>query len=846
MPRRRALRVLAVVAAAVVVALVAVVAVGVVLVRRPLPDHSGSATLPGLDAEVTVLRDARGVPSIYADTPEDLFRAQGYTDAQDRFFQMDLRRHVTAGRLAELVGDDEQAIASDKVVRTLGWRRVAAAEWEMLDDTTRGYLQAYADGVNAYVESRDLTGLGVEYEVLGARVTLDQPEPWDPIDSLAWLKAIAWDLRSNDRDEVSRVQVYAAVGDVSLTDELFPTASAATPIVGGEVEAASSVTDVVLGSGAQRAMELADEALAAVPHLLGSGDGLGSNSWVVSGEHTASGAPMLANDPHLGLSAPGVWSQVGLHCTQVGTSCPFDVSGFSFAGLPGVVVGHNADLAWGLTNMGADTSDFFLERTDPEARTYLRDGEQIALERRTETIEVAGGDPVQLEVRTTVHGPIVSDVLDPLLGAPVPSGGTGTSAVALAWTGLEPGTTAAAIFAMDTASDAQDVAQVAGLFEVPAQNIVFATTDGQIGYQAPGRIPVRARVTDGPVPSDGTWPRPGWDSRYDWQGWVPVDQLPAEVDPPEGFIVAANQQVTASGEGPFLARDWDYGYRAARIRDLLETAIADGTPLDVAAMQQIQVDDRTGLADFLVPALLAAPVPDEFTREAVALLRDWDGRMDQDSAAAAYVAAVWDELLSETFDDDLPESQWPDGGDRWYAVVAALLEQPASPWWDDRTTVNVVETRDEVLSRSLVQARLELTVQLGKDPSGWQWGRLHRAALHHPVLGNGTAPWPVGYVVDPTPVSVPGGSSIIDAMAWDAASGSYDAVSGPSMRMVTDLADWDAATWVVSTGTSGHPGSRHYTDQIGAWAEGRQYPWPFTADAVDEAERATLTLRPAG
>jgi penicillin amidase len=836
-----------VVAALVVIVMVAAAGVGLALVRRPLPTQDGTATLVGLDATVRVLRDARGVPTIYADTPADLFRAQGYVDAQDRFFLMDLRRHVTAGRLAELVGGDERAIASDKVVRTLGWRRVASAEWAMLDATTRQYLQAYADGVNSYLSTRTPDTLAIEYLVLGTKVSVAKPEPWDPVDSLAWLKAMAWDLRSNDRDELARVKTYDAVGDVALTSELFPLINASPPIVGGAVTSTSAESlDATLGPGAVRALELADQALAMVPRLVGEGDGIGSNSWVVSGAHTASGAPLLANDPHLDLKVPGIWSQVSLVCTTVDDACPFDVSGFSFAGFPGVIIGHNDRLAWGLTNMGADTSDFVLERTDLLAGTYLRDGEQIALESRTETITVADGDPIDLTVRTTVHGPIVSDVLDPLTAAPVPAGGWGRSEVALEWTGLDAGRTAEAVLAMDTAHDAADVAAAARLFEVPAQNIVFATTDGHIGYQAPGRIPVRATVTDGPVPSDGSWPRPGWDSRYDWQGWVDPADLPAVLDPPEGFIVAANQEVAAPGDGPFLTNDWDYGYRAARIRQVLSAQIAAGRPIDVASAQALQLDSRTALVDTLVPALLAAPVKDAFTRQAVDLLVGWDGRMTADSPAAAYLAAVWDVLLHATFADDLPESQWPDGSDRWYAVVDGLLSQPDSPWWDDRTTVNVVENRDEILTRSLTQARVELTVHLGKDPKSWRWGRLHRIALRHPVLGGDTVPWPVTKFVDPAPQPVDGGGSIVDATSWDAASSSFDVVSGPSMRMVLDLADWDSGTWVNVTGTSGHPASTHYADQLGAWVEGRQFPWPFTGQAVADATRATLVLRPPG
>lgn len=854
-PRSRALRVLIVVALVAVLALVAVVAVAAAVVRRPLPDHAGTAELPGLTAEVTVLRDARGVPTIEAATAEDLFRAQGYVHAQDRFFEMDYRRHVTAGRLSELVGENEDALAADTVIRTFGWRDVAEQEWDLLDESTRRYLTAYAEGVNAYLDSRSSEELAVEYTVLGLQVDIAHPEPWEPVDSLAWLKAMAWDLRANFDDELARGLTYTTVRDVARVDELFPgyPEDEHLPIVATDPDATavSSTVDAApaaLPADLERALADAQAAIAAVPTLVGSGDGVGSNSWAVSGDLTASGAPILANDPHLAISAPGVFMQMGLRCADVDARCPFDVTGFTFAGFPGVIIGHNADLAWGLTNMGADVTDFFLERVDDETDTYLRDGERVPLDVRTEVIEVNGGDPVEIEVRSTVHGPLVSDALDiaALAGAPTPTGGrTGRTEVALAWTALTPGRTADAVFRLNTAAGAADVAAAAAAFVVPAQNIVWASADGHIGYQAPGLIPIRQRVTDGPVPSDGTWPRPGWDSRYDWQGFVPPQDLPSVQDPPEGYVVAANQAVTAAGVGPYLTSDWDYGFRSQRIRTMLDEAVAAGTPIDVALTNEMQTDTWSAFADELVPALLAAPVDDPFTLEAVDLLRDWDRRQDADSPAAAYFAAVWSTLLRLTFQDDLPETVWPDGGSRWLQVVVNLLDDAGNPWWDDLTTANIVESRDELLSRALETARLELTVELGKDVRDWEWGRLHTAAPQHPVLGGDSIPAPVRELVNPQPLEVSGGSSIVDATAWDAASGSFEVTAAPAMRMVVDLGDLDSSTWVTLTGTSGHPGSVHYTDQFDAWAHGRTFAWPFGEAAVRDAAVRELTLRPA-
>ena len=855
-PRSRALRVVVVIALVMVLAVVALAAVAAAVVRRPLPDHAGTAELPGLKAEVTVLRDERGVPTVLAGTAEDLFRAQGYVHAQDRFFEMDYRRHVTAGRLSELVGANPDALTADRVIRTLGWRDVAEKELSLLDESTRRYLRAYADGVNAYLDSRDPEELAVEYTVLGVRLDLSHPEPWTPVDSLAWLKAMAWDLRANYDDELARGLSYTTVRDVARVDELFPRYPEAEhlPIVVPDADPAEAgdtlpaLADAALPTDLERALQDARTALAAVPTLVGTGEDVGSNSWVVSGEHTASGAPILANDPHLSIAAPGVFMQMGLKCTEVGPQCPFDVAGFTFAGFPGVIIGHNADLAWGLTNMGADVSDFFLERVDDAAGTYLRDGERVPLDVRTEVIEVNGAAPVEIQVRSTVHGPLVSSALDigVLAGSPVPAGGrSGRTEVALAWTALTPGRTADAVFRLNTAATAADVAAAAAAFAVPAQNIVWASRDGHIGYQAPGLVPVRARVTDGPVPSDGSWPRPGWDSRYDWQGFVPSPELPAVQDPAEGYVVAANQAVTGSGAGPFLTNDWDYGFRSERIRTLLDEAIAEGTPIDVELTEQMQNDSWSAFADELVPVLLGVPVEDQFTREAVDLLRDWDRRQTADSPAAAYFAAVWSTLLELTFQDDLPESAWPDGGSRWLQVVVNLLEDPGNPWWDDRATVNVVESRDELLSRALETARLELTVQLGKDVRDWEWGRLHTAAPRHAVLGGPDVPDLVRDLVNPRPIGVSGGSSIVAATAWDAASGSFEVTSAPAMRMVVDLGDLDASTWVAATGTSGHPGSVHYTDQFAAWARGDSYPWPFSDEAVRSAASRELTLRPS-
>lgn len=838
----------------VVVALVAVMVTAVIVVRRPLPEVAGEHRLPGLDGEVTVTRDDRGVPTITATTSQDLFRAQGYVAAQDRFFEMDYRRHVTSGRLSELVGENPDALAADKVIRTFGWRRVAEQEWTLLEESTRDALQAYADGVNAYLDGRDPGSIAVEYTVLGVRLDVSAPAEWDPIDSLAWLKAMAWDLRGNYDAELERAASYSTIGDVARVDELFPAypqdvnlpilTAADLPATVAQQASATTTTLDLDSADLQAAMASAAAALAAVPHLMGDGEGVGSNSWVVSGALTESGKPLLANDPHLGISAPGIWEQIGLRCDDVSTQCPYDVTGFAFAGMPGVVIGHNASLAWGLTNLGADVTDFFLERVDEG--TTRRDGAESPITERVEVIHVNGGDDVELTVRESVHGPLVSDVLD-LVGvgtAPVPEDAPGRRfEVALGWTALQPGRTMDAVLAMNVAEDAADIQAAAAQFDVPSQNIVFATTDGHIGYQAPGRIPVRANVAGGPVPSDGTWPRPGWDSRYEWQGFVDPAAMPRALDPVEGFIVTANQAVTPAGVGPFLTDDWDYGYRAQRIRELLTDAVSDGK-VGVADMGRIQVDKHSPYADVLVPVLLSLDIDDSFYDDGQELLRTWDRVQSVDSAAAAYFAAVWADILASAFADDLPDGYGPSGGSRWLEVVRRLVDEPASPWWDDKSTPGVVEGRDEVLTRAMVDARRELTAALGREATDWRWGQLHPAAPEHPVLGGPSLPGMVRNLVNPDPVAVGGGSSIVDATAWNASSGSFAVTAAPSMRMVVDLGDLDASTWVTLTGTSGHPASVHYADQLGPWSRGETFPWPFTQAATEADARDRLTFTP--
>lgn len=822
-------------------------------VRRSMPQTEGAITVQGLSRPVTVIRDAAGIPQVYADSSDDLFFAQGYVQAQDRFFEMDFRRHVTSGRLTELFGRD--ALKTDMFVRTLGWRRVAVAELPLLSTDTRRYLESFSAGVNAYLSEHSGGELSLEYTVLDLNGLDYTPEPWTAADSLAWLKAMAWDLGSNIDDEIDR-----SVESVRLTRreiaELYPdypyddnqpivTQGA---VVDGVYEQAATGNDTRLPSrppysveAARGALRNARTASASLDRLLGlGGDGIGSNAWAVSGEHTASGAPILANDPHLEATMPSVWYQMGLHCNEVSSECPFDVSGFTFAGLPGVVIGHNSSIAWGFTNLYADVEDLYLEDVVKGDR-YRYDGRYRRLTTRHESFSIAGEDaPVTITVRESRHGPLISDVSHHLAkaGADAPGGRRAPRrdngyAVALRWTALQPGRTADALFGIDLASNWDEFRQAARTFEAPSQNLVYADTAGHIGYQAAGLIPIRRA-------GDGRWPVPGWDPAYEWNDDViPFDALPNVLDPEDGYVVTANQPVTGEKYPYFLGSAFDYGYRAQRIRDLLE--IHD--ELTVDDMAALQLDTFSALAEDLTPLLQSVSLRSNYYEAGQRALAHWDFHQDVDSAGAAYFNVVWRNLLTLTFDDDLPKGARPAGGSRWWAVMRTLVNQPTNDYWDDTHTLDVVETRDDIMLQALMDGRDELTMTLSRDAREWEWGRLHTLELRNESLGSEGSP--AAFLFNRGGFELSGGPAVINASSWDASDG-YEATAVPSMRMVIPLDDLDGSRWITLTGASGHAFDDHYTDQTALWVDGKTLPWAFSREAVEAAGEKELTLVPPG
>ncbi|WP_353810360.1 penicillin acylase family protein [Agromyces sp. SYSU T00194] len=853
-PRTHRHRLIAFLVGVLVVVLIgAIVGAGVGwwIVQRSFPETSGRIEVAGLDQPAVVYRDDAGVPQVVAETTADLFFTQGYVHAQDRFWEMDYRRHAASGRLAELLG--EQYVASDALVRTLGWRRVAEREVEEFDDTTRAAYEAYAAGVNAYLDQHGGPDLSLEYALLGLQFPGYEPEPWTPADSASWLKAAAWDLRANLDDELDRALLSTALPpeEVERLHPGFDYASAATiigdppplPEEGAEAEGAS--TD---DTGATDAPEAGEELLAAplaelrarldaLPAVLTTpGTDIGSNSWVVAGAHTASELPLLAGDPHLEPTLPSAWTQSALRCAPVSDECPYEVSGFGFAGVPGIIAGHNAAIAWTPTNLLADTTDLYLEQVD--GREYLQGDTMVALEERQEVIEVADGAPVTITVRTTGHGPLVTGLDDgfEVVAEEYPEAAGLEDAgyeLALQWTGLSPSRTAGAILAMNRAQGRGSFRSAAERWDLPAQNLLYADVEGNIGSQAVGRVPVRET-------GDGTFPVPGWTGEYRWSGSVAFDELPSEENPERGYLVAANTPPLEDGDGPMLTQDWAQGYRATRIDRVLREAIAADQPVSLATMANLQVDRADPAAAMLLPVIAELSLDGDAAR-GQQLLAGWDGVDDVDSSGAAYFQVVWSTLLSEMF-ADLPDGTRPTGGDRWIRVVDNLLDEPESDWWAAADAG--ADGRDAVLAAAMAAAWQESADRMGSDPAQWRWGRLHQLHLRSQAFGE-TGLLPARWLLDRGPWELGGSSAVVDATGWDAREG-FAANSVPAMRMLVDLADLDASRWVNASGASGHAFHPNYVDQTEVWARSGTLPWPFTLERTQELAEHTLLMRPAG
>jgi len=850
-----------------VLVLILVVALGGVvtwLVVRGFPQREGTVSLPGLTAPVRVVRDQNGIANISAKTTEDLFAAQGWVHASERMYQMEIWRRIGAGRLAELFGSDQ--VGTDSYVRTLGWRHAAEADLPAMSPSARAILDAYAQGVNAWLDSHGdlplpfvITGL----QGAGGGLSGFRPEPWTALDTLTWQKVQAWSLGDNMGNELTRM-LFKAHG---LTDEqiaqLNPAydnsrpsiveSSAATPSAESPARIATSMASTTATTLLSQETRLRSVLSAAA----GGASMSGSNGFVVAPSRSATGGALLANDPHLGLDMPSLWFLVGLHCEPVGPQCPFDMAGAGFPGTPGLVLGHNAHIAWGLTNVGPDVQDIYEETVDPDnPNRYMYEGESRKFDTRTETIHVSGGNDVDITVYSTVHGPLISQVDDDL--KPESDGGRDVGldgkVYALAWTGTMPNdTTLESVLDLNAATNWDEFRAAAAKFDAPSQTLLYADVDGHIGVQIPGRIPIRPQ-------GDGSVPVPGESGDYDWSGFIPFEELPYSFDPPSGFIVASNNQVAdpAAGYG-FIGREFDPGYRAARITELLST----DEPITTDMLRSIQGDTKLTRAVPVVAAALDVEAETDDGKLLQQQLRDWQDALKcgTDSQGCAAYETFEYRLERGIFDDELGAGDGLTDGARRYIgtetaheLVTRLVAEPDDPWWDDTSTTDVVETADEILVKALDEGAADLRTSLG-DPQNWTWGRIHTITFEEQTLGSsGIAP--LEWIFNKGAYAVPGSCTTVLKTCvditedWPAEGETpnlqqrFDTISGPSYRLAVDMSKLDEATIIQTTGQSGLPFDSHYGDYIQRWIDNQPFPLPFTADAVEASKAQVLTLEP--
>lgn len=775
--------------------------VGFIYLRSSLPRVKGDVQVTGVSGPIEIVRDADAVAHIYASSQADAVFGLGFVHAQDRLWQMEFQRRVGSGRLSEVIGT--ATLGTDRFIRTLGVRQAAESAVAAFSPETRALVDAYVAGINAYLAQRR-GALPVEFLLLGF-----QPEPFEAVDVAVWAKMMAWDLGDNWGDELLRARLVAqlAPDDAGrMIAELWP-----------DMDDAGTV--VVPDGAAQYLKEIDVDALLA---LAGppKPEGYGSNNWVLSGDVTATGKPILANDPHLGLQAPSLWYFA--HLVAPG----LNVIGATLPGTPAVLLGRTDHHAWGFTNNGADVQDLFLERVDPaDGGRYLTpDGSEPFAVRR-ETIKVKGQADEVMEVRSTRHGPVISDVdtrsRDVAAG---PLGGDGT-VVAFAWTALEPGDrTLEAVMGMNLAESWDEFEDALRLFVAPMQNIVYADVDGVIAYYSPARVPIRA----GGI---GALPVPGWTGEGDWIGYVPFEELPHSVQPESGRIVTANQRVVPDDYAYYLTRDWADPYRAERIGQLLD-AQAKAT-VDASVMTQL--DQVSLMAREFVPLAQAAAATTDGARRLQALLVGFDGNMLAEARAPLAFAAWYRQFAYSLYRDDLGDVAGSFFGMRPALTRAILAGHP--DWCDDVTTPGI-ETCEQQASLALDAAWRELVAAFGDDTSKWSWGKAHQAVYEHAVLGA----TPLARVANLS-IGNGGDGFTVDAAGYGLEFGSFNQTHGPGYRAVYDLAG--GGGWFIhGTGQSGNLVSGNYRDYLDRWQSGAMVPMRMTRAEAESGALGTLRLVP--
>lgn len=730
---------------------------------KPVIDGELAVTI--LDQDVTVTRDEKGVPHIFAKTDADLYRAQGYVQAQDRLFQMDLARRQASGRLSEIIG--EATINTDKHFRTFSLRNAAETSLAAYDEESKQVLEWYAEGVNAFIaQAKESNTLSYEFALLGY-----EPEEWTVVDSLTIGKYMAYDLGGNWNTLAFRHWALQNF-DEEKAKELFIKYP----------ENASAIIEANIQNPVAVAGQFSAEML---PNEFN-----GSNNWVVSGDKTKTGTPILADDPHLGLSTPSIWYQMHLQSPQQ------NVSGVIFAGIPGIILGHNDEIAWGVTNVGPDVQDLYIEIPNPDNPTQFRyDGKWEQADVRDESIKVKDGETVDFEVVVTRHGPIMTDLAfkdtEP------------TAQFSMQWTALQPTAELRAVLGFNKAKTWGDFEKALEDFKAPAQNFVFASKDGTIAYKANGQIPIRKQ-------GEGQLPVPGDSSDYGWEGFIPWDELPTLVNPKEGFIATANNQVVGEDYPYHITDFWAQPYRFERIKEVLEANDA----ITVDDMMALQMDQHNLYAREFLPDLLTSikeKDQDGKYAEIMAMLEKWDMVDAKESGAPLVFHTLMIKLQEVLFKDQMPEDMYGIMYGK-FNITDQLLRTAYSGeksiWVEEQGGIN--ETVYQAFELTVAQ----LENQFGKNSSKWQWGDYHQLTFDH-TLGSASPILAAYFNAKKVPI---GGSKVTVQAADNDLAGNVD--HGASWRFVVDVGDLSSAYHIVGPGQSGHVKSDWYQDQVLDWANG--------------------------
>ncbi|CAG0927430.1 Penicillin acylase 2 proenzyme [Thermoflexales bacterium] len=788
--------------------LVIVVVSTLVIIRRAWPEVDGTLSVPGLTAQVQVIRDKWGVPHIYADNEHDLFFAQGYVHAQDRLWQMEMNRRASTGTLSQVAG--KAGVSTDRAIRLLGIKSAAEQTWETLDADTRNLVEDYMDGVNAYIEShRDR--LPLEYTVLGI-----SPDTWTPIDVLSQANLLALSLGHNYRMEILRAQIIAHVGEEGAQDLFTPYAEGTPIMIPPEASNYSWLKDIDYTGLNELDRWVGDPT-----------PGWGSNNWVVSGSRTATGKPLLENDTHLGTQMPSLWYENDLHGGR------FNVTGFSLPGVPFIIVGHNQRIAWGETALGQDVQDYYIEKfDDPENPTqYEYQGQWYPLERRLETIQVRGSAPITFTLLTTQHGAVMNEFLQGRT--------TITAPLTLRWALRDGNRIALAAKLLNLASNWEEYRTALSYWDAPGLNMVYADVDGNIGYQAIGRTPIRVKNHQGIVPVTG------WTGDYEWQGYIPFEEMPFSYNPPAGFLATANNRVTTDAYTYTLTYDWFPGYRAQRITELLAT----NDHVTLEDMKAIEAETYSYPAQALRPYLLAAVQPaNEQETKALEIVKNWDLYFERDRAGASIYERWYVNLIQNTIADELGKDlsgrylagQYERHGNQHVPMMVDSVMPDLNNHWFDDTTTPERETRDDIIRRSFSEAVQWLSDNYGKDPQGWIWGRLHTLQFGHVTFGNVA---PLNLIFNGPKISVPGDHFSVNSASfnWNAP---FAVIHSVSQRMIVDLGAFENSVSIHTTGQSERLLHPHREDFVQLWANVQYHPMLSERANIEQNREATLVLTP--